>query len=106
MEIKGNGLLQHHFWGTYCATMCVEFNSPEDAVLVLLVFGDTWEQDKKAKNCIVFHGSDPELEIEINKLVGFGADKNKICSLAKSIDYGEEFTVKVNVPNPDQIELF
>lgn len=106
MKAKANGLLAHHFWGTYCATIALEFDTSEYAQDALRVLEDVWTVHEKMNNVLVFHGQ-KELLSEVEKtLVKYGADSKKMTSLAKSVDYGEPFTVEIPIVPEEQGELF
>jgi len=94
----GRGQLQHHFWGTYCATIVLQF---DDATTAARVVEDdrfcSWHLHTKHRNTIAFHGSDPELAQAIAVLVACGADRRKVESVAHSIDFGDPFTVAIEL---------
>ena len=105
-QVKLEGMLSHHFWGTYYATiylMAKDASSAKDAQKVL---GDSWERTIEEPNVLFFHGKDSELEIQLKRLEGFGADRKKMCSCAKSIDFGEPFVVVVKTIPNEQMKIF
>ena len=95
--LKARGLLQHHFWGDYVATIVLAFTSASEAAQAQREVFKDWEISKKNPSAIRFHGGGKELDAVEALLVKFGADAKKLKSMAKSIDYGEEFTVSVPV---------
>jgi hypothetical protein len=107
MDIIANGQLQHHFWGDYRATIILLFHDrdiAEKAIAKLPGF-TPHPTDKRA---VMFFGGGKELKAVEYLLVGYGASKAKLNSVAKSIDYGEPFTISVNLapvdPNPARQE--
>lgn len=100
------GRLQHHFWGTYAATIVLAFVNAGFAEAALPSLPG-WQVHPTFPRALVFHGSGDALKATERLLVSFGADKQKMTSLAKSIDYGEPFTVSVPDPAaPQQASLF
>lgn len=89
--MKANGQLKHHFWGEYAATIVLVFDSIDSANLAKTGAFSNW--DLIEKDVLKFHGSGDALSIEEEKLITHGADPQKLRSLAKSIDYGEPFTI-------------
>jgi len=66
-----------------------------------------WKQsEKNPRGAIVFAGG-PDVDAIVDRLAELGADREKIVSLAKSIDHGEKFTVSIEVEreHPDQVQL-
>ena len=107
MQAKASGLLRHRFWGTYSAVIGLEFQDEMMAKAALRVLGAAdWKMGDKVKKCLVWVGEDTDQVTEV--LVSFGADASKIHSIAKSIDYGESFTVSipVEVVDANQLTLF
>jgi hypothetical protein len=107
MQATAKGLLRHRFWGTYSAAIGLEFKDEVMAKAALRVLGAAdWKVGDKVKKCLVWVGEDTDQVTEV--LVSFGADANKIHSIAKSIDHGEFFTVSipVDVVDPNQLILF
>lgn len=82
--------LQHHFWGDYKATIIAAFDTPEQAARAndSVEFAD-WDVHEREPRALVYHGGGAELKANEAMLVKFGADKKKLGSLAKSIDFGE-----------------
>lgn len=92
--IHARGILAHHFWGTYSATIGLQFDSAECARDALKVLGGKWKKSKRPE-VLVWYGNSPELA-ECKKVLGsYGADVGKIDSLKTSIDYGENFEVDI-----------
>jgi uncharacterized protein YbbC (DUF1343 family) len=108
MRCRADGRLQHHFWSEYRASMVLLFDSPLmlDAILAAGKFKG-WERSKKKPETVLhWFGSGDELDAEVEMLVSYGAKREKIASIAKSIDYGEPFEVELEVVDPRQISLF
>jgi hypothetical protein len=107
MQAKASGLLRHRFWGTYSAAIGLEFKDEVMAKAALRVLGAAdWKVGEKSAKCLVWVGEDTDHVTEV--LVSFGADANKVHSIAKSLDHGEFFTVSipVEVVDPNQLSLF
>lgn len=118
--ITGKGLLQHHFWGNYSATILLRFPTAADceaAVKALALPSDTWRdacgrllksewnQSEKQPEVCGFFGGGETLEKVIKKLVELGGDKNKIESMSTSVDRGEPFTVNIEIESEDKNQL-
>lgn len=126
---KADGILKHHFWGEYCADITLLFETDEDAKRALpaitacmepikevhidaqghKVISRGWELGESVTNCIFIQASGDDLENALDVLEKFGADRNKVTSMSKSIDNGELF--KITVPHlyldhPKQQYLF
>jgi hypothetical protein len=110
MDIIAKGQLKHHFWGDYRATIVLQFATPALAREALTQFPD-WDIHSEAHpEVISYHGGGDELKAQENLLVSLGANRKKLGSLAKSIDFGEPFTVTVKLgpdpgPQPEQLGL-
>lgn len=126
MKIKAKGLLRHRFWGDYQAHIILDFDSPEECKSALeplnnnIIFGEYrsvnggmiqssgWrileKEGVELKHASIEVNSN-DLDLVVTRLVEFGADKSKITSMAKSIDYGERFEIETEVKNPNQIEM-
>jgi len=99
--VRATGQLQHHFWGTYVATIGLLFGSIDDASHAHeTVFRDWRQYDLVLR----WHGGDPELERQIKLLVAHGAERRKIVSVATSIDYGEPFSITIRIGGSGQEE--
>jgi len=108
MIIQASGQLRHHFWGTYAASIGIKFHNADLAGRALPQFPG-WKQSTVDPRCLTFHGQDPALADTLQLLGKLGADLRKVSSLARSIDFGEPFTVAVDLTQPDttvQIGLF
>lgn len=57
-------------------------------------------------NIILVEAGEPALTEIINRLVSYGAEKKKILSVAKSIDYGEKFEISIEIEDKAQMKLF
>jgi len=104
-KVKANGLLRHHFWGEYCATIVLEFDNFLHAKDALRVLGGEWSFHDKVDNVLIFHGKKKELTKVEKTLVKYRADPKKMTSLAKSVDFGEPFTVEIPIVPEEQKEL-
>jgi len=105
-KIKGEGLLRHHFWGEYFATVGIVFASAEDAAAARRTLGVPWNIGEKNARVLYTHVASEGLELLKEQLASFGADPRKIDSCAKSIDIGEPWTIVVPVVAPEQGALF
>ena len=107
LHCEAIGRLRHHFWGDYRATVVLVWRDALEAAAVLAagVLGPGWTQSKKNPAAVVWFGSSAELTLVMNVLEAMGADRSAIDSIAHSIDVGDEFTVAVDVPNPQQCGL-
>lgn len=109
MKLTAKGQLQHHFWGDYHASVGLAFETPEDAALALPKLWPAnspspWKIGKNAKIIVAVVNS-AQLE-ELKAHCGtLGADVGKIDSCDHSIDYGDPFTVTVDVEDPRQMAL-
>jgi hypothetical protein len=93
--IHGNGLLIHHFHGSYAATVMLGFKTPSDAAYAREVLGrDLWRV-VAARRILVWSGNADALACMKLKLAQVGADADKIDSLRTSVDYGEPFEVEI-----------
>lgn len=108
MRCHAEGRLQHHFWGEYRASMVLLFDNALmlDATEASDKFKN-WERSKKRPDTVLhWFGSSDELEIAMDELAANGAERKKIDSIAKSIDYGEPFEVEFETPDLRQTNLF
>jgi len=105
MKVKAIGLLRHHFWGQYCATIALEFATQAHASDALRVLGDAWSQHNISDNVLMFHGAKDALSEVEKVLIRYGADSRKLTSLAKSVDYGEIFQVEIPIVPKEQGKL-
>ena len=96
----GSGLAAHHFHGNYWASFALAFDTEEEAAAACRVLGAPWEvrprRDGRATG-VRCQASDLDGGVEriVAQLVSFGAERGAILSLAKSVDYGEPFTVTI-----------
>lgn len=98
--IVGHGLARHHFWRDYYATIIVTFKpqrllTAEVIEAVLPSFNIATHPDQPEMLTATFFGGDAALDTAIAELVAVGAERGKILSIARSIDWGEPFTVNV-----------
>jgi hypothetical protein len=97
MVIIAKGQLQHHFWGNYVATIALIFASRELAEKAAPHLVPFHLPDNANAPGLVFHGGGAELKAAEATLKAHGANMKKVGSLAKSIDYGEPFTIEVEL---------
>jgi hypothetical protein len=102
-HVKGTGQLQHHFWGTYHASIAIQTANKPSADDAAKALGDGWKAVENGKvTGVIFHGKDPELDAALNKLEEFGVQRKLVTSCAKSIDFGEKFSVTIPVIPAEQ----
>ena len=103
MLSTATGIAYHHFWGTYSADVYLTFNTKWQATEArkALPFADKWKQQNK---CIGIHITDEDGELDkvVEHLVTLGAEREKILSVAKSVDSGEKFTITMELEHPDR----
>ena len=109
MEITGHGQLRHRFWGEYSAAIAIKFNSVESAERAIPYlspkkFDPQWQ---RVENYVRIEVDNDQLDKLIGHLGSLGADTNKIGSLARSVDYGEPWTICLNdvYVDPRQLQL-
>lgn len=105
--IKGEGQLVHHFWGDYCCDIVIRFDTAAEAETVLEsgLLGEHWSQSAKDDFAIVaLRINRDQLETIKDALEAQGADRRKIDSVARSIDYGEPFEIRMDL-DPRQQSL-
>lgn len=109
MEIIAHGQLQHHFWGEYRATIVVKFATARLATAALGKFPG-FEIHPTEPSALRFFGGGSALRAVEALLKGYGANAKKLTSLAKSIDFGEPFTIAVDLASHastcEQLGLF
>jgi len=93
-----HGRLRHRFWGTYSAAIGLMFRDAADASACLPMLGDGWHVSPTQPAALVWSGDSKALDACIETLVRFGARREAIASLAKSIDYGEPFDCTFTLP--------
>ena len=96
MTIIGKGQLRHHFWGDYRATIALRFGTADYAARALAQLPG-FTQHPEVPEALVFFGGGRELQQAEAALVAHKADSRKIGSLRHSVDYGEPFTVEVDI---------
>jgi hypothetical protein len=106
MNAQAKGILRHQFFGTYSAVIALEFQDTYQAKESLTKLGNGWNISQKNDNVLVWAGNSEELDVCKDVLTSFGADYDKIDSVAKSIDYGEPFQVIIPIDNKDQLAMF
>lgn len=92
--MKAKGLLRHRFWGTYSAVIALGFDSPEEAQQALPRLPG-FEPHPKEPRALMWAGDSNALQGTKELLGGFGADVQKIDSIARSVDHGEPFEVVI-----------
>lgn len=106
MIIKAKGQLRHCFFGKYSALIALVFEDASQAKQALPRLGEGWGFGDKSDKALIWSGDSNSL-VECKKMLGYlGADVEKIDSVAKSVDFGEPFSIEMDVPNPKQMELF
>lgn len=118
--MKVKGLVRHRFWGEYSAHIVLGFDSKEEREKCLLHLPVGASSFRHACGGIAtctewrlldpqkaagVELAEPQLTRMIDRFVKFGADKKKILSMAKSIDFGEEFQFEIPDEDPNQLEL-
>ena len=65
-----------------------------------------WERlDAETRHFAYTQLADPELDHLVDIMVSFGANREKILSLAKSVDRGEIFNFEIPVEDKKQLQL-
>jgi hypothetical protein len=100
MTIIAHGALQHHFWGTYAASIALKFATPELAAQAAPLLAPFTQSDR-VPSALVFHGSGAALKAAEATLKAHGADMKKVSSIRYSIDRGEPFTIEVDLTPAD-----
>ena len=95
MEIIGHGQLRHRFWGDYSAAIVIQFDSPSSAERAIphLSPKGFLPQWQSAENYVRIEVDNDQLDQLTSHLGSLGADTTKITSLARSVDYGEPWTI-------------
>lgn len=108
MRCHAGGGLRHHFWGEYKASMVLVFDTAImlDAALAAGKFKGWERSEKRPDTAIHWFGDSDALETAKDELAAHGADREKIDSIARSIDFGEPFEVEFEVDDPRQTSLF
>jgi hypothetical protein len=99
-SIKARGLLRHRFHGEYSAVIALGFANGKDASDARIMIGeDSWEIAADPRG-LIWQGNSNDLAVVTEQLVSFGAERDKIASVAKSIDFGERFEITIpDVPD-------
>jgi hypothetical protein len=103
--VTADGILRHHFWGEYRATIGLRFASSAHARDALPVLGSGWAPGNQNAAVLVWHGASAELDTVSDLLASYGANRDKIASCATSIDYGEPFSVTIPIVPAEQLAL-
>ena len=107
MKLTAQGGLQHHFWGDYCATIGLKFDDAADAALALPKLAPKnfpWEINQINPALLGVTVDSEHLKLLREQLARYG-DVSKMDSVDHSIDYGEPFTLVIEVEDPLQIAL-
>ena len=106
MQTTASGILRHHFHGDYSATIGLRFNELWQAVAAARRLGLPWAISKNDHAFVLATvGSEALSKKIIPQLAALGADPGKIDSVERSVDYGEPFTVTIELEHPDQLPL-
>lgn len=107
LTVKAEGMLRHHFWMPYQATIALAF-ADADCAKAAMTMLPGWKQGTKSLNALVWFGDSEALKEQERLLVFFGADENAISSVAHSIDHGDRFECQIEVEavDPNQLPMF
>ena len=105
MKVSAKGQLRHRFFGQYSAVIGLKFDCPGDAIAALPKLGAGWSRHETVDHALIWVGDSDALKACETTLERFGAEKRKIASLAKSVDYGEPFSITVEVEDPNQLTI-
>ena len=89
------GQLQHHFWGTYAASIVLQFETEYCAGRAQQTVLTMFSPHPSESRALQYHGSGMALRTVEALLKRLGADPAKLGSVARSIDFGEPFTIDV-----------
>lgn len=101
MKIRANGMWRHCFHGTYIAVIGLWFTDKACAEAARDVLGEEW-QIRQVKNAaaLVWSGADSDSVkelVESFRIMTGQRDDEPIDSIRRSVDYGPEFVIEVNV---------
>ncbi len=102
-HISARGILRHHFWGDYRATITLHVERPEYLPAVLAAL-PAFKTDAAHPTSCGYHGGGEELKAQEDRLVDLGADRKAITSLAHSIDHGDPFVITVPMLEPAPVD--
>lgn len=128
MKLKAKGYGRHRFWGEYSMHLVLRFDSRDAALMAKLVLNDMelgfgefynagggWTKSSgwheiaggqgEASRALLLEVGGPWLDATLRKLEEHGADRKKMTSMAKSVDYCEDFDVEIEVEDPNQLPL-
>ena len=105
MKANASGQLRHQFFGTYSAVIGLVFDDEYSATQALPKLGSNWKLADKNKKALIWVGNSEELKSCKTVLGSFGADIKKIDSIAKSIDFGEPFSIAVEIIPKEQLSF-
>jgi len=110
MKLSAQGRLNHHFWGDYHAGLVLAFDTPEDMRLALPKLASVglpkqWVPGEKAPHAAFITVNSDELAMLKKHLGTLGADVDAIDSCAHSVDYGDPFSITVEVEDPRQLSF-
>ncbi len=125
--MKATGRARHRFWGRYSAHIVLQFESQEHALKAMPMLNNKIEFGKyqsaggglvdsigwhhlthgqgEVDKALFIEVADPALSLVVDRLTLFGAEKKKILSLARSIDYGEVFYIEMDTDDPNQLVM-
>lgn len=106
MVITAKGQARHRFWGEYSAAIALIFDRRKHAEWVQECFLKDWDLAESGNPALVKIASKDETDAVVEVLTQYGAEKKKILSIAKSIDYGEPFECTFDVADPNQMSMF
>ena len=104
-HVWGEGLLAHHFHGTYWATIGLMFDDEFSARDALATLGAPFRQSTAAPRVLLCEVEGQTLAHVEALLESYGADRQLMGSLRFSCDVGEPFGILVPVQPSEQAEL-
>lgn len=103
MLTTATGTLTHHFWGEYYADIVLAFPTPWQATAGAKRLGPDWLiHGTRVARQVPGHVLEKTIKPQLAKL---GADRDKIDSVARSINHGEPFTITMELEHPSQMKL-
>jgi len=117
IALKGSGILRHHFWGDYHATIGIKLRDAASAEEAARVLGAPW---RASGEVVVWFGNSEALEGAKETLAKHGLEvrcgyshcktkckREPIDSVAHSVDVGPPFEVTIMIEAPrEQLPLF
>lgn len=105
-HVWAEGLVAHHFWGEYCATIALIFDDDASRRDALATLGEPWRPAKSADRVLYCDATGETLKRVEAQLEAYGADRELMGSLRFSCDVGEPFAVLIPVTPAEQAPLF